>query len=413
MAMKNDVFKNWKDDQDVYRSVSVSSMKKDLENKTVNKLRRLFDKHVSDLQTLSAFFDPDDMGSFLSNYKILPVKKLFQKFVEMYDLLDGDVEAFILHFEKIGFLSKRLSSTEKRQGINTVVKKYNDIFDILFDHDDEDKKDEFLFTVANKFFEFCFYPKTFKKFKQMLKKTEYYPILRLIYSIMWSNLAEIGWQHWHADAIKNLRKDFDAGKQIVYIAGGTDIYQLIKHGIYNIKVIDPMLPTQPKYYSQGWDWFITGTGKNHGVGESVEVKFGKKRIKMVRAKYQPTGEHFDITLSNNKKEVIEQSVTTWHLYDVSSKKMLGKILFDRRLTNQDDFVVSSKKTILISFNELYFVAAPKNNDGWGINPHKFSDNIKLVIKQLQEPVGKKVACNIRHEVIQSDFAFISLGSCVD
>lgn len=411
MAVKKDIFKTWKDEQDIYGQISISSMKKHLEKRNVNRMKRKFSFHLSDAQTIAGMFDPK-LSDFLQDYKMPSSKELESRFLKMYSLLEGDIDTFISHLVDKNFKSKRLNSVEKKQGVNAVVKKYTDIFDYLFDQEDDDDKDVFLFSVANKFFEYCFYPKTFPKFKKLLSSPDYHPIVRLLYSIIWTNLAEIGWQHWHVDVLCELRKHADKGKQIVYIAGGTDVYQMIKHGIYNIHVIDPLLPSQPKYYSQGWSWFIKGKGAKDGVGERVVVKFGNKKITMERASFKKTGKSFTMQLSTNKKETIEESITTWHLYG-ANKKLLGKLVFDRRLTNQDDFAYSPKRTVLISFNELYFVAAPKKQDGWGINPHKFDNKLNIIVKQLQKSVNKQIVCNIRYEVKQTDFAFISLGSCVD
>jgi hypothetical protein len=213
----------------------------------------------------------------------------------------------------------------------------------------------------------------------------------------------VGWQHWHVDTLQALKKEADAGKEILYIAGGTDIYQLFKSGIYNIRIIDPMLPTQPKYYSDGWEWFING--------DEATFSCGKKKLRMKRAGYKKIGGSFSLTLSNDKKVKIDKSITTWHLLD--GKKKLGEIVFERRLTDQKDFKVKKKQAILLSSNELYFIAAPKESDGWGIDPRKFDEKIKIYIKQLQKPVNKAIVCNMRYEIKQEEFAFISLGSCVD
>jgi len=209
-----------------------------------------------------------------------------------------------------------------------------------------------------------------------------------------------------------LRKKADAGKEVVYIAGGTDVYQLIKHGIYNIRVIDPLLPSQPKYYSNNWEWFVKGKGPRFGVGDKFVINLEHKYISMERVDYERTGESISIKLSTNKNIRIEQSVTTWNLYD-EKKNKLGQVVFERRLTDQEDFVTDEKKELLISFNELYFVAAPVDNDGWGIIPGEFDDSMQIYVKQLRKPVNKEIVCNLREEVKQTNFAFIELGSCVD
>jgi len=407
-----DPFKNWREDQTVFDSVSIASMKKKVTQKHVERLRRQLRNHVADLLSPASFFSISELSNFLSSYKIPKSDLLKKHFCKIYEILDRDIGEFIDHLEASHFVSKSLNARENSRGVDPTTKKYTDWFSFLFDCDDEDEEDQLLFEISNRFFEFCFYPKTFGRFKKMLKNSEYYPILRMFYATMWSNMAETGWQHWHKKTLDSLKKLSYSGKEIIYVAGGTDIYQLIKHGIYNIRVIDPMLPTQPKYYSGNWEWFVKGEGKNFGVGEELAFDCGGKKITMKRVAYKPTKKRFTITLSNDKEETFCESVTEWHLLD-SKKKLLGKIFFDRRLTGQEDFSPSTKQALLISFNELNFIAATKEHDGWGINPHKFKDNFVIYVKQLEKPVTKQVVCNIRHEIAQDDFAFISLGSCIN
>jgi hypothetical protein len=407
----NDIFKTWIEEQIVFGPIKISSMVEDLEKRNIEKLRRLLTRLSADLLATASFFDFSEIHQFISSYKIPTPKQMEKKFSPIYSLLDGDISKFIASLEKNNFSIELLNAREKKQGVNSVSKKHDDWMDILFGQDDDERKDEFLFNIANKFFEFCFYPETFDQFKKILSDKKKHPIARFLYSIMWSNLAEVGWQHWHADTIANLRKEADDGKEILYIAGGTDIYQLIKHGIYNIRVIDPLLPSQPKYYSENWDLFIKGNGDNYGIGEIFSIPCKDKKLTMKRISYEPTGGSLSMTLSNKKRVKINKSITKWHLFDDGEK--VGQVVFERRLTDQKDFEVKKSVAILISFNELYFVAAPKDSDGWGINPNKFDKDIKIFVKQLENPVNKDVVCNIRHEVKQADFAFISLGSCVD
>ena len=401
-----DVFKNWIEEQEIFDTMSLTDMKKKLRKQNINRLKRRIKALTVDLRTVSTFFHLTDMSEFLKKYSFPSKEEVEARFAEIYDLLDGDVETFIKSLQKSGFTNKMLNAREDNQGINTVTKKHDNWFEILFDLEDEDERDEFLFTIANKFYEFCFYPETFEKFKKLLENKETHPIVRMFYSVMWKNLGEIGWQHWHINTLTDLRKEHDSGKEILYIAGGTDIYQLIKSGLYNIRVIDPMLPSQPKYYSEGWEWFVTGE-----LGEEAPIPNLDKKIIMKRVEYKPTGGSFSIKLSTGEKVKIDKSITVWHLLENNRK--IGEIVFERRLTNQDDFKANNKQAILISSNELYFIAAPVDNEGWGIDPNKFDDKIKIHVKQLRNPVNKQIVCNMRYEIGQADFAFIGLGSCVD
>ncbi len=415
--MKKDIFANWREDQEVYDYVPINSMPKHLKERNINRLEDILYKSIAELLPVAAMFSFKDISEFLQDYKFPNNTEVKKRFYKIYDLLEKDVTQFIDYLKDNNLCSINLDNIEEKQGINRVAKKYTDMLDILFRKygRESNRKEEFLFAVANRFFEFCFSAETFDKFKKMLKNNSDHPILRMIYAAMWANLAEVGWQHWHLSCINNLKKDFESGKEIVYIAGGTDVYQLIKSGIYNIRVIDPILPTQPKYYSQNWDWFIKDNS-NIKKKDEVEINLDNidnKIIIMRRDKFELTGKKFSVKLSNNKKIKIEESLTTWGLYDKKNKNKLGNLIFDRRLTGQEDFELNKNNSILISFNELYFIAAPQDNDGWGINPSKFDSNLKIHVKQLRNSVNKKVVQNMRYEIKQTDFAFITLGSCVD
>jgi hypothetical protein len=407
----NRMFKTWIDGQIVFSPIKISSMIDSFNKKNVKKLKILMKRLCADLLAAASFFDFSEIHQFISSYKIPTSKQMEKKISPIYALLDGDVSKFIAHLEKNNFSTKLLSGQEKKQDLDTVSKKHTDWMEILFFKDDRKIKDEFLFNVANKFFEFCFYPETFDQFKKLLADRKKHPIIRFLYSTMWTNLAGYGWQHWHADSLANLRKEADAGKEILYVAGGTDIYQLIGHGIYNIRVVDPILPSQPRYYSENWDLFIKGNGDNFGIGEVFSIPCKDKNLTMKRISFEPTGDSFSMTLSNKKRVKINKSITTWHLFDDGKK--VGQVVFDRRLTNQKDFENKKNTAILMSFNELYYVALPKERDGWRINPNKFNKDIKIFIKQLEKPINKKVVCNMRYEAEQPNFSFMGLGSCVD
>lgn len=410
--IKKDIFKNWIEEQVIFNRIRIDSMSKHLPKKNLAKLKRRFSRQILDLQAMAGFFDISLLNDFLVNYSIPHEKEFSKKFAQIYSLLEKDIGQFIDYLRSNHLATASLNKMEKKQSINTVSKKHDNWFDLLFDQEDDEEKDEFLFTVANNMFEYCFYPETFFKFKKMLAEPEDYPIIRLFYSVMWSNLAEVGWQHWHGDCLMGLRKQAEAGKEVVYVAGGTDIYQLIKHGIYNIRIIDPLLPTQPKYYSQGWDWFIKGEGPEDGVGDRASIPCGHATLIMERVDYKEFDKTFSIELSNKKKETFNQSETVWEIRD-KEKKLLGKVVFERRLTNQDDFSLAKNQVMLLSFNELYFIAAPRDRDGWGINPRRFDETMQIFIKQLEKPVNKEIVCNFRHEIKQEDFAFIELGSCIN
>jgi len=408
------LFENWIEEQDVFRDVDITTMNKILGVRNINRIKKIILNTVSELQICSGFFDlnfsiNDDFLDMISG------KVIKQYCNEIYALLQNDVVGYIKKLEENNFSTKITNRVETKKNLDHVLKRNKKIFDSLFDQRDESKREEFLFTIANKFFEFCFQEKTFPKFKRLINDDDKHSIARLLLTIIWSNLAEHGWQHWHRDCIDRIKRECGKGHEVVYIAGGTDIYQLIKNGIYNIRVIDPFLSTQPEYYSEDWKVLVEA--------DHVDtIKVPKTNLVMKKISHKKTGETLVAELSKGEKEKIKSSVTKWDLVDKSNKK-IGRVTFERRFVHQEDFVSrgdlpgvarrAKPGCLLISFNEIYFISAPISQNGWGINPAKFPDNIKFFVKQLRNPVDKKILLNYRYNTTQRKLHYIHLGTCVN
>ena len=272
---------------------------------------------------------------------------------------------------------------------------------------------ELLFTLANRFFEFCFSSQTAPLFQKLFLNKQDQAIVRMMYAVMWEKLAGTGWKHWHKETLNALTQATNNGKTIVYLAGGSDIYQMIAHGVYSINIIDPQLPTQPKYYADQWDWLIKNN-QSIDAGLDDTIVFNELNLVMKRTRYHETGDIFSMLLSNGSYIYLAQSITEWTLLDFE-EKILGTITFQRRPTCQKDFELDEKKTFLMSFNELYFVALPQNLGGWGIEPAHFSQEFTMVIKQLRKPVTKATIGAMRNASLlnASDLKFIDLGTCVN
>ena len=223
----------------------------------------------------------------------------------------------------------------------------------------------------------------------------------------WYYLAASEWKSWHENTLVRLKKAADAGKTVVYIAGGSDIYQLLKAGIYNIVNIDPLYPSQEKYYSEGWDFLARGEGEDGGIGNLVKIETHRKLV-MRRESYRQNGFVVQDKEILGKKISIPESTTTWSISDRYGKK-LGSYTLLRRFVTQEDFVTSPGKVFTISFNELYFImrTGPRS---WGINPRKFSENLEFHVKQLRKPLTYPVLMNIRE--VQESANPHSFGSAV-
>jgi hypothetical protein len=402
-----DVFTSWIDGKGEYRQcifsdVNVQKMSK---RQSSEALKSCFLRYPKSLAALNFYFDHLLDGKPVIGNESL----LLEHFKTLYPMLQSDIGAFLDYLDDHEFSSKIYNRIEKNAPHNPVIGKYNAFMHLLFAHTEKHDEREHLFSVANNFFEYCFSPKTFLSFKKRLKNSCYHPLARLLYSVIWKQLAGNGWKEWHASCLQGLKKACDDGKTIVYIAGGCDIYQLIKQGIYNIRIVDPILPTQPAYYAEHWWWLVKRSSKNPGIGDCLRFTFNDKSIVMKRSGYSEKGS-FTCRTKRGAKRSIPQSITQWTVYEDNQK--VGTVTFDRRFCKQKDFLPDKSKQLLISFNELYYITSTEEPDSWNINPLKFKPAIKLQVKQLRKPLNKQVLCNM----VQADqlpFSFIRLGSCAD
>lgn len=426
----NEVFHRWVDKKDpcfqyVFDNINVSDFQNFLENgldkgyvTEFNKLLKKPAKKPYLTQNIIDFFclKTNELlsGESLS-YEFELNNKTKERLSNVYKYLEADIGKFIEYMKIHGFSDELINKVESRTNFLTVINKYKNFAQLLFANSDPFLTQNYLFCVANNLFEFCFYPKTAPEFEKLLKQPENYPIARMIYSIMWNYLAGHGWKDWNKSTLSTLKDLTKNGGTVVYIAGGTDIYQLLKYGIYNIKIIDPVLPSQPDYYSDIWDWLVVSKSQNNiiennGIGDVVKYDFGDRKFVMRRTGFDKTG-FFQAELSYGKVVNIPQSKTRWTIYD-DLGNTLGEIVFERRFCNQDDFVEKDNQHLLISFNELYYIASNNLNDSWGIDISKIGDNFKMFVKQLRRPVDKNVLCNMQ-KADNSDFLFIKLGSNIN
>jgi len=396
----SDVFSEWVSWQRTYKHQDLTCMQEHINDNFWRYMYRAYSHHRNVQEPLQKLF-----GQSIKNKNSLKKDKNVQILKNIYAWLNNDILAFITFLQNHSFASEELNEKEEEESLTKAINKYTRLFHILFKQKPSSVQDELLFTVANNLFEFCFSKEHFPEFEKLLKAEQQYPIARLIYSNIWTNLVETGWKEWHHDCLENLKTQHDAGKKIVYIAGGNDIYQLIKNGIYNIEVIDPILPSQPDYYSKGWEWLI----RKNGIGDQITLDFKDRNLLMKRTRYTE-GKYFTAELSTGKSAKLKESKTTWTLFNLESNKKLGTIVFNRRFAKQEDFAYDPKKAHLISFNEMYLSTAIAKYGGWGIKPGHMSQKTPFFIKQLRKPVYKSTLLNLR-KADQAPFPFMVLGSC--
>jgi hypothetical protein len=325
-----------------------------------------------------------------------------------YDSLEHNVPQFIDYLKEHKFSLDNTNTQEEKDNINTVIDKYRYFSQLLFSRPEKSQEEGYLFAVANRLFEYCFSESTWGHFKNLITTKKYHPLARFLYSNIWYHFVGEGWHNWHKSCLEALAKHAREGKEIVYIAGGDDILEPLKYGIYNITVIDPMLPTQDTYYSEGWLWLVKNDNDSDGKGDKIEGEFGGKNLTLTRTKYKES-DTFPAKLSNGKTINIPESTTVWEVKDIAGQK-LGKITFLRRFCEQSDFNSDPKKVLLLSFNEMYYTTLAQDAGGWGLQLDKFPNDLNIYVKQLRNSVSKKTLALLK-QADNTNFRFISLGSC--
>ena len=323
-----------------------------------------------------------------------------------YKKLNTDPAGLIAQLQRNGFKSEELNVIEKKKRFQTVINRNMKLAYALAGGKDDAEHEHALFSLAQRLY-FHLFDEGWKKTNLFFEQPHHFPVLRFLYSIVWQSLAGSGWKEWSAECLAELAKIAAAGKTVRYIAGGCDISQLVNAGVYSIDIIDPMLPTQPRYYVDQWDWFVGGNDEKHALGDSIIFENG---VTMVRADFQPDAVRtLSLTMPDGTVTQVPESITSWDVKD-KDNKTVGTIRFLRRFCNQDDFNVSPQHELLISFNELHFITCA-DDENWGISPHKFDNKLRLYVKQLHKPVSAQMAKNL-NSADAKEFSFIQLGSCV-
>lgn len=412
------VFKKWLEMQERYSvDASLQETAKLINDALFTNFRKKYEEEIFVFRAIYPFLNivTDGCVNEYGHEFRAPISANFIKNLSMiYFLIEHDMPGFIKFLETTGFSSAQNVQNEQYWDSTDIILKNNLLINLLFAVQNERKREELAFGVANRFFEYCFSAETFCDFQRLLLDKNLYPITRMLYSVIWYNLAGCGWKNWCFESLKVLKERFADGHQIVYIAGGSDIYQLIKAGIYNIKVIDPQLPSQPKYYADEWSWIISGAGIDSGIGDKIIFNNAGKKIIMERVDFQVDGTTFDARIATGQIITLPHSISTWNILDEKGSK-LGTYILDRRFVSQDDFIPRDKTTFLMSFNELFYITLPDFMGGWGIEPSKFQEGLEIVVKQLHRPVTKQMLYNMRMANLlnTSDFKFISLGTCIN
>jgi len=406
---ETEVFGKWLAWQQVYHDQTISNLKNNLSDSFIKIFKNHYEKNIIALKplvSLLGIITNDSIGPDHFSLKPPLDEKIKSNLGTIYDNIEHNVPAFIDYLIASGMCLPAINAAEQTTPIDVTMEKYKAFARLLFAREDLFEENEYLIAFANRLFEYCYTDATTGHFQKLLTTYELYPLVRFMNTIIWYHLVGDGWKHWHANTIKTLKEKATQGNEIVYIAGGTDFYHLLRNGMYNITIIDPFLPTQAHFYSEGWNFLIAEDGIDN------EIRFGPScnSIKMKCVDYKD-GESFYSKLSNNQIVSQKKSIITWNIFDPGNKQ-IGHVIIHRRPITQDDFASITNKTFVISYDELTYIALPDILNGWGINPTLLPENIEFNVKQLRQPVKRDMLCNIRIASLLnlSDVRFINLGS---
>lgn len=410
----SELLNRWIKEQLVLSDLPIKSVQTNLNSsKFINDMRNYYENHIPILRSTISFLKSFTCGQINENgHKLrLPITKTFTDNLNAFYNSLEDIPKFIELLKKNDFVTQTIIEEEQKTQTTALIEKYNALIALFL----QSSVDEYqlLFAVSNRFFEFCFSKSTFSEFEQMIFEKENHPIVRFLYSVLWRTLASLGWQHWHENNLNALKEKADQSNRIIYIAGGSDIYQMLKKGIYNVTIIDPQLPSQPRYYAEGWNWLLCGDSSDGGIGDKIILNFDDKIVKMERVRFNTTNRLFKAPLASKNIIHIQQSTTEWAISE--NNQLVGSYIFERRFVEQNDFEIKANQVLLMSMNELYFVALPNAIEGWGIDTTQFAESLEIYIKQLRRPVDKNIINNIRLASLLNvtDLKYIALGTCVN
>lgn len=392
--------------QTIFKDVPIIRNNQKINKKLQNRFIKHYNKKNAQFDAFfKLFFNDED-----NNHQPIFSPYTHQQLTTMRTLMNNDMPEFINFLKTTPINFDNQNQQDQKDDLNEVVQTYTSLAELIINEPQKATRETLTLALANRFFEYCFYPQTITHFKEIASNHHYHPIAKLLYATIWNTFAGLGWKNWHHATLDTLQKKCqNPTNYVTYIAGGFDILQLLNHGIFRINVIDPILPSQPKYYIEGWKWLIKGNDKQNGINDEITLTANDKNLILKRINYEQ-GDIFSAKTAAGKTIKIPKSITQWDIIDTQTQEKIGYVRFDRRFCTQQDFEQEPGKNLLVSFNELHFLTTAED-DNWGINPLEFPKDITLFVKQLRNPITKKIACNMR-KAEKFNLDFIRLGSCV-
>lgn len=404
----SEVFKRWIQIQQLMPDCVFSDLSGSINEAFVQDFRVSYEMQLQLLNKQHAFLNALTGGCITEHgYQIgWPMTDQFkQNLAIFYALVDTDIGGVLNFFQALNLFQVE----GDKASTDGLVDQFNGVTQLLFSGQSELKKNELMFNLANRYAEWLFGPLFPRVAQRMMVDKNQHQILRYLYAVIWQKLAGHGWKNWHCSSLNNLAQESAQGKTVVYIAGGSDIFQLIRSGVYNIVNIDPQLPTQPTYYTNDWEYLLLGSVEDRLVFNDRDTK-----LIMVRKSFRRTGKQFQANLSNNQSVVIDESETEWDIFNGDLQKV-GNYTLKRRFCNQNDFNLKQNEVMLISFNELYYICLPIQMGGWGIDVASLNQDFKVYVKQLRNPMTRDMVINMHMATLLNniDLGYIGLGSCIN
>ncbi len=389
-----DVFGRWLKDQRILSDVPLSDIPVD--DSFISAFKEHLFRNATILSNYQEFIEFISAGN-LSGDNCMVTKRIASPIsiaiTSLLSDLDHAPENFVDQLRMSALNSPQINIQEEKNSITDTITKHQLALRMLVSHKDPLVENKRLFSVGNRLVDYCFRSSTFHHYVDLYKDKKNYPILRFLNTAVWSTLVGEGWRHWHEDALLALQAAADSGKEIVYIAGGADLYQFLRLGIYNVTVLDPFYPTQDRYYSPGWDYLVSSNAKNKGIGDEIICGAECNNVRLIRSQTQEA-DYFYAKLSNEKIVKIRKNETRWDIVSEDGN-LLGRFIFKRRPVEQEDLASDPKKVFVMSYDEMVYIAQPEIIEGWGTDPSKLDNDFSMIIKQFRNPIDKSFLQNIR------------------